>query len=106
METKTLIVHLLLQDLRHTQLLLLLEKEERDMEEHYLDIMQVVSRLMGVEEVSDQFVSLYVWFMDEAANYPVAGRGESLRQLAEQCYDMLVSCLEIERRTTPQLIKI
>lgn len=106
METKNLIIHLLLQDLRHTQLLLLLEKEGRDMEAHYLDIVLVVSRLMGAEEVSDQFVSLYVWFMDEAANYPVAGRGESLQELAEQCYTMLVCCLEIERRTTPQLIKI
>lgn len=99
-ELQSLLTHLILQDLRHHQLILLLESEGRDTELHHLDILSTVAALMGLpeQEITDQFAGIYTSYLEEAGRYEVTGRGDSLLHLARQCYTLLVACVEIEKR--------
>lgn len=97
----TLITELILQDMRHYQLVFKLEAEDIAMEEHDSNIVEVVAELMGLlpKSSSDQFVSLYISYMEQAHTHPVCGTGRHLMPLAMQCYQSLLSCIDIEKRT-------
>lgn len=98
--TPSLIHHFLVQDMRHQQLVHLLESQGADSDLHYLDIMSGIARLMGYEStsVSDQWAAIYTSFMDQAAALPICGRGDHLLPLAKECYQMLQACAQIEAR--------
>jgi hypothetical protein len=100
MKKKQLILQLLIQDMRHYQLIHLLKKKGMNTDLHYLEIVTLVGNLMGASpgKLSDLFVGLYMSFMEEAAFYKITGRGENLQILAEHGYGMLKCCLEIEGR--------
>jgi hypothetical protein len=95
-----MVIYLIKQDLRHIQLLRLLEKLGFDIENFYLDILAPVAELMGVPEdkISDQLAYVYDSYMNEAENYPITGRGEHLDVLATQCYEMIQKCIVVEKR--------
>lgn len=82
-----ILISLILQDLRHNQLLLELEGRGLDLELHYLDLMTPIGRLMGLpaDGIPDEFADVYTAFMNQAGRYPVSGRGEGLMGLAENC---------------------
>ena len=101
MSNKPLILQLIQQDLKHHQLTEGLHQLGfDDAGVHCLDILSIVSDLMKVPqgEAQDKWGHVYVSFMRQAHEYKVSGLGEELKPLAEQCYEMLVACTEIENR--------
>lgn len=92
-----ILISLILQDLRHNQLLLELEGRGLDLELHYLDLMTPIGRLMGLpaDGIPDEFADMYTAFMNQAGQYPVTGRGEGLMELAEKCYATLKAIYEV-----------
>lgn len=85
---KELIIHLILQHMRHVQLISLLEKAGFDFEDKLLDISTVVAGMMGIpkDEITDQWLDRYVDFLDMASAYAWDAKGDQLRPLAEICY--------------------
>jgi hypothetical protein len=97
-ENRELIVSLIQQDLKHNQLTTGLAKLGLEPDVHSLEIVEVVARLMGVEkgDVSDQWVKTYFSFLDRAHHFKISELAEELKPLAEECYDLLVACQNIE----------
>ena len=98
MDNRQLIISLIQQDLKHNQLTTGLAKLGLDPDVHSLEIVEVVARLMGVEkgDVSDQWAKIYFSFLDQAYRFKISERAEELKPLAEECYDLLVACQNIE----------
>lgn len=95
MKSKELIIKLITQDMKHTQLLNGLRSSGLNPEMHYLSIVNVVVILMegyaGTEwtDVSDDLGKLYFGFLDEAEKLPITNDDEDLKPLAEDCYNRL-----------------
>jgi hypothetical protein len=88
---KDLTVHLILQDMRHFQLISTLEKAGFDSDHMVLDIAEVVAGMMGLsaEAITDQWLDTYMGYLDEATEYDMLMPVTKLRVLAEACYDEL-----------------
>ncbi len=86
-----LIIELILQDLKHNQLIFGLERLNLDAGYcHYLGILDLIQRLMGIpEELVDDFSTSYMSYMQRCLEFPITRSGEELRQLAVECYDNL-----------------
>jgi len=97
---KHLIVQLIKQDLKHSQLLEGLKTAGFKSDLHYLDLSTIVAQMMGMPggEASDQWAEVYISFMQQASTYSITPEGENLTELAEQCYLFLQACSEIEKR--------
>jgi hypothetical protein len=96
---KELITRIILQDLKHNQLI----KPIRDLGfddsgVFSLDLLSIVAEMLEIpeEKVSEQWVSVYNDLMDRADNFPISDLGTELRPLAEEGYEMLEICLKIE----------
>src|SRR5690606_30595677 len=91
-----LIVELILQDLKHNQLILGLDRLNLDAGYcHFLGIMDLVQRLMEIpEELTDDFAATYMAFMQRSLEFPISRSGEELRPLAGECYDGLRKMME------------
>lgn len=101
MENKDLIIWLIQQDLKHSQLMQSLRQIGLDDGGlHTLDIMSIVARLMHVPEgkVSDLWGGIYGSFLDGATLHEVSYLGEELMPIAENCYELLLACTENENR--------
>ena len=64
---------------------------------HYLRIIELISKLMEVPQdrnIGDLWTETYMEFLEQAINYEVTSRGESLKPLAKSCYGRLISVLE------------
>ena len=99
MKDKELIIQLLLEDLKHNQLVLGLEKLGFSRSSfHYLGIEGVIAKLMNVPEgrVSDSFGAEYAELMKESVNYGISVSDKSLRSLAESGYALLKEMIKIE----------
>lgn len=89
MKNKDLIISLIHQDLKHNQLISGLENLGLDGEEvHCLSVLEIVFKLMKIPEgeISDKWGELYSNFIEEAQNYSITSKGETLIPLAESCY--------------------
>jgi hypothetical protein len=86
-----LIIELILQDLKHNQLVLGLDKLNLDAGYcHFLGILDLIQRLMGVsEELNDDFCTAYMGFMQRCLEFPISRSGEELRPLASECFECL-----------------
>ncbi len=86
-----LVIELILQDLKHNQLIYGLDRLNLDAGYcHFLGILDLVQRLMGVpEELMDDFTDTYMDAMHRCLDFPISGSGEELRTLARECYDLL-----------------
>ena len=93
MEKELLIIDLILQDLKHNQLLTGLEKIGLNgSDTHYLGILEIVFQLMKVpEQIANDWGELYVKFMNQAIHYEITSstKKETLKPLAEVCYRQL-----------------
>ncbi|HET6245382.1 MAG: hypothetical protein H0V01_13915 [Bacteroidetes bacterium] len=100
MDKRKIIIQLIQQDLKHNQLLSGLEKLHLTTEAHPLEIMDVVAEMMGIPtgSASEEWMKIYISFLEEAGQYAITSRGERLLPLAEKCYNLLLACAEIERR--------
>ncbi len=98
---KDLILQLIQQDLKHNQLTEGLRHLGLSDDGLYcIDLLSIIERLMEIPdgETGDRCTQVYVSFMCEAHQYGVSDLGKELKPVAEKCYDMMVACLEIERR--------
>lgn len=88
-----LILHLILQDMRHRRFILALEKIGFDADNQYLDIGRVVAGLMGIpgNAIPDEWLDTYCQYLDLAAGYPEDGTGASLKSLAQLCYEHIMN---------------
>ncbi|MFO7823959.1 MAG: hypothetical protein R6V72_08465 [Cyclobacterium sp.] len=86
-----LIIELILQDLKHNQLILGLDRLNLDAGYcHYLGILDLIQRLMGIpEEFMDDFSTTYVGYMQRCLEFPITRSGEELRELAVEGYEDL-----------------
>ncbi|PCJ94926.1 MAG: hypothetical protein COA50_11125 [Flavobacteriaceae bacterium] len=101
MHNKDLIVQLIQQDLKHSQLTQGLQKLGlNDSGIHCLDLISIVASLMGIPKgkIQDHWAAIYGSFLDEAHKHPISNLAEELKPLAEKCYDMLFACTEIENQ--------
>lgn len=101
MQNKELILQLIQQDLKHNQLTEGLRHLGLSDDGLYcIDLLSIIERLMEIPdgETDDRRTRIYVSFMCEAHQYGVSELGKELKPLAEKCYEMMVTCLEIETR--------
>ncbi len=86
-----LIIELILQDLKHNQLILGLDRLNLDAGySHYLGILDLTQKLMGIpEEFIDDFSTTYMRYMQRCLEFPITRSGEELRELAVECYENL-----------------
>lgn len=83
--------YLILQDMRHYQLILLLERLQLpgvDIENHHLDLAGVLAQLLGLPraQVPDAWMDVYLQYLSRAAGFPITGNGAPLRSLAQECF--------------------
>lgn len=91
---KHIILHLLIQDMKHEQLLHALRKAGFKNEVHDMDLSGVVCQLMGIPEtdMTWEWSDTYMRFMRQARQYEITGNTQSLQTLAESCYGFLLAC--------------
>jgi hypothetical protein len=85
---KSQIIHLIQQDLKHSQLTENLRQLGLDDGGLYsLDLISLVAQLMQVPpKQMENFTEIYGSYLDKAAEYPVTYLGEHLLPAAEACY--------------------
>lgn len=93
-----MIICLIQQDLKHNQLTGGLRRLGLDTSLHNLEIIDIVAELMGVEEVSDKWVEIYVGFLEQANKYEISDNGKELLPVASECYKQLLSCWNMEEK--------
>ncbi len=83
-----LVIKLILQDLKHNQLIYGLDKLKMDAGYfHFLGILDLVQRLMDVpEERMDEFGETYMDAMHRSLEFPISRSEEELRGLVVECY--------------------
>ncbi|NHE56389.1 hypothetical protein [Cyclobacterium plantarum] len=86
-----LIIELIIQDLKHNQLILGLDRLNLDAGYcHYLGIMDLIQRLMGVaDDAMDEFSATYMAAMHRSLEFPISRSEEELKPLAIECYKNL-----------------
>ena len=96
---KHLIIELLVQDMKHEQLINGLYKLGFQSDIYGLNISGVVAELLGIKEkdISWEWFEIYMDFIGKAKHYEITGRGKNLLSLAETCYTFLISHIEKER---------
>jgi hypothetical protein len=97
---KNLIIQLLIQDMKHEQLIAALRKLGFESDVHGLKILEIIAGLMGIaeEEITWEWSEGYVDFMCQVRKYKIKGNGENLLPLAEACYKFLSACAEREEK--------
>jgi hypothetical protein len=106
MNTKPIVLHLILQELKYTQLISGLRNIGFDTQLHTISLLEVILLLMNAPkqpeavfpEVSDKLGGVYDSFVKKAEKYPVSYTGEELQPLAEQCYQALVAQVHLQSR--------
>ena len=92
MSNEAIIIRLIQMDMKHNQLVGGLRAIGLDGGGLFeIGALEMISELMQFPEgkIEDRLYAMYVGFIDEAANYEITDRGESLRQLAELAYRQL-----------------
>lgn len=86
-----LIIELIIQDLKHNQLILGLDRLNLDVGYcHFLGILDLNQWLMGVpDNQMDGFSATYMAVMHRSLEFPISRTEEELRLLAIECYDIL-----------------
>jgi len=94
MNNRELVVQLIQQDLKHSQLTETLRYMGLDDGGLYaLDLITIVAQLMDVPpHQMDDFAEVYGTFLDEAPHYLTTYLGEALLPVAEECYLKLLVC--------------
>lgn len=100
MKSKELIISLIQQDLKHTQLVAGLDKVGLEAsDKHHLQILELIAKIMQVPEgdVDDNWGQVYFNLVQEAKNFTITDTADSLRPYAEVCFEQLRVLLKIEK---------
>lgn len=91
---KSQIIHIIQQDLKHSQLTEALRNLGLDDGGLYsLDLISLVAQLMQVTpEHMEHFIEIYGSYLDKVNQYPTTYLGEYLLPVAEECYLKLLGC--------------
>ncbi|MEO9802244.1 MAG: hypothetical protein ABJF04_03300 [Reichenbachiella sp.] len=106
MEQKDLIIQLIQQDLKHNKLTKSLMQIGLDDGGLYgLEILTIVCELMGIKDdnLSDTWADVYYSFLNEVYAIDPSELDDKLPFIANQCYGLLKSLVEIENRINPKL---
>jgi len=100
-QNRHLIIQLLVQDMKHEQLVQGLQSLGFNSDIHGSDICAVVAALMGIspENLSWDWLDIYMNFLKQSTAYEVTDTGSSLQELANTCYTFLTTQAEKERNT-------
>lgn len=96
MSKKELIISLIQQDLKHSQLVVGLDQLGLEASErHCLQLLDIVANLMKVPEGDVEFDwgRVYITYMAECTGVDVEDTADSMRPYAEYCYDDLCEIL-------------
>ncbi len=96
MSNKELIINLIQQDLKHSQLILGLDDLGMEAsDKHCLEILDIVANLMKVPdgEIEYEWCGLYVTYMQNCKKVGVTHTSETMRPFAEACYAGLVEII-------------
>ena len=96
MSNKQLIISLIQQDLKHSQLILGLDELGLDAsDKHCLELLDIVANLMQVPEghIECDWGRLYVTYMAESKKVGVQHTSETMKPFAEACYNGLCEIL-------------
>jgi len=99
MTQKDLIISLLQQDLKHSQLVMGLDRLGLEASErHCLQLLDIIANLMQVPEghVEFDWGKLYITYMAESVEFEIDCTTDSLKAYAETCYDELLGVLKRE----------
>ena len=99
MSNEDIIIGLIQMDMKHNQLVGGLRAIGLDGGGLFeLEALEMIAELMEVPDgkIEDRLYAMYVGFIDEAANYEITDRGESLRPLADLAYRQLRAFVEYE----------
>ncbi len=105
MEQEQLIIQLIQQDLKHNKLTQsLLEIGLVDGGLYELEILTIVSQLMGVQNdaLMDSFTAIYCSFLCDMGKINFSKLNNEIPAVANQCYGMLKSLIEIENRVNSE----
>jgi hypothetical protein len=96
MHNKMVVIRLIQQDLKHSQLteqLRLIGWDDGGL--YTLDLMSLVAELMEVpHEQMEFFTEIYGGYLDKAFEYPVTYLGNEIFPVAVRCYNELQECLK------------
>lgn len=95
-KNKSLIIQLIVQDMKHEQLIGGLSNLGLQPDLHRLDICLIVADLMGLSDTNmpSDWMETYMDFLGHAECYEITGDGKNLVPLAEVCYSFLMKCVE------------
>jgi hypothetical protein len=97
MNDQTLIINLIQQDLKHSQLIYGLAAIGLDGSDlHFLALMEIVAELMEVPQgkINDAWGHLYTELMKGATRFEITSKGEALKSYANSCYQQLKAVLD------------
>lgn len=89
MNTEELIIKLIQQDMKHQQLVEYICKAGFETELHHLDIAHIVARLMGLQDIPDRWMEVYINCLGNTVHYPVTNDSGVFRGIAQECYMLL-----------------
>ena len=97
MSNKQLIISLIQQDLKHSQLVSGLDNLGLEAtENHCLQLLDIIAKLMGVPEGNAEFDwgKMYVSLMAESIHFDIRATSDDLRPYAKVCYVELKKLLD------------
>lgn len=89
MDTEELIILLIQQDMKHQQLVEYICRAGFETYMHGLDIPHIVAELMGLNNIPDAWMEIYMKFLGTTVYCPISGKSEIFRELAKECYVLL-----------------
>lgn len=99
MKTKELVISLIQQDLKHTQLVAGLDNVGLEASDKYhLQILEIIAKLMQVPEgdIDNNWGQVYYRLLQEAKYFQITHTHDSLRDYAILCYRQLKLFIAIE----------
>jgi len=88
---KQLVIQLIIQDMKHEQLVGGLQQLGFQTDLHGSDISAIVAQLLGISEnnITNDWLDVYMSFIRQSRQYTITDTGTSLLSLAETCYGFL-----------------
>ena len=91
MNKQHLIIRLIRQDMKHTQLVEGVCRAGFETDRHHLQLMEIVAELMDIPEngLTETWVETYMDYLGKAALFSLDSCGRDLDMLAKECYGEL-----------------
>jgi len=98
MEKERIIERIMLEDFRHNQLIIGLEKLGMNVDVLNLNLLTIIGYLLDTECVSNEMSDLYVDYLSKAAELPIEDLGKNLKPLVRECLAEVLECAQKEKQ--------